>query len=478
MEQDLLTIVPTTIKPVLLLIQDIATQNLANMDLSPVIKILQFIVSNQCGVPVCRFKPNNSLYQKNKFRLHIFIRNDKSCFSAPSNLPNNLMLAIVYGQNFSNAKELLLLTNTAENAKLLCQKLRELLVKQYKQANQNTFYYWKRHMAKIKCSICEGPLTVDHITNSIFPHEEHSEKRNILKNELLSQLPILDENNKCDPNVLYDSIFLLKLYRIITDGRKEVDKVFSLRFATSPTSTIGIPEFRTYINFERRHRNLTRRQLGGTKPGRCSVSMYRRALYNGCRCLELDCWDGPDGEPMITHGPTSLFHCTTILFKDVIEAISETAFLASDYPVILSLENHCSLKQQTKIANYCKEVFKEMLLTEPLEEYPIEANTDLPPPYALRQKILIKNKKIPLADVAAEFSESQKNLKKMSLRACSEQPDFTKDKLDNMKPTSSSNDLANSTKPVGNDNHFKDILIAQNCLSFLDENKALELNLS
>ena len=134
---------------------------------------------------------------------------------------------------------------------------------------------------------------------------------------------------------------------------------------------------------------LSGRQFGG----KSSVEMYRQVLLAGCRCVELDCWDGrgEDQEPIITHGKAM---CTDILFKDVIYAIRDCAFVTSEYPVILSFENHCSRPQQYKMAKYCEEVFGDLLLKETLPDFPLNPGVALPPPSRLKNKILIKNKRL------------------------------------------------------------------------------------
>nr|XP_039330046.1 1-phosphatidylinositol 4,5-bisphosphate phosphodiesterase eta-2 isoform X3 [Saimiri boliviensis boliviensis] len=130
------------------------------------------------------------------------------------------------------------------------------------------------------------------------------------------------------------------------------------------------------------------------------VDMYAWVLQAGCRCVEVDCWDGPDGEPIVHHGYTLT---SKILFKDVIETINKYAFIKNEYPVILSIENHCSIIQQKKMAQYLTAILGDKL---DLSSVSTEDATTLPSPQMLKGKILVKGKKLP-ADISEDAEEGE-----------------------------------------------------------------------
>ncbi|XP_075033440.1 1-phosphatidylinositol 4,5-bisphosphate phosphodiesterase delta-3 [Mixophyes fleayi] len=129
---------------------------------------------------------------------------------------------------------------------------------------------------------------------------------------------------------------------------------------------------------------LTQHQLVGAS----STESYIRAFKEGCRCVELDCWEGTAGEPVIYHGHTLT---SKILFKDVISTIKHYAFKYSPYPVILSIENHCGLEQQVTMAHHLHTILGDLLLTKPID---VANPSQMPSPEALKRKILVKGKKL------------------------------------------------------------------------------------
>ena len=101
----------------------------------------------------------------------------------------------------------------------------------------------------------------------------------------------------------------------------------------------------------------------------------------------MDCWDGPEGEPVIYHGWTLT---SKLLFKDVIaEGIKPFAFTASNYPLILSIENHCSKVQQDRMAQHLVNILGHLLFKENVDP----SLQNLPSPEFFKNKILIKAKK-------------------------------------------------------------------------------------
>jgi phosphatidylinositol phospholipase C, delta len=129
-----------------------------------------------------------------------------------------------------------------------------------------------------------------------------------------------------------------------------------------------------------------------------SIGRYIHDLSLGCRCVELDCWDGDSGEPIIYHGYTATGR---IKFKDVITAIKRSAFQNSVMPVILSLESHCSYEQQGIMAAMMKSIFGDSSIL-----FPNRQARALPTPNELRNMFIIKAKRAEGGSLKREDSET------------------------------------------------------------------------
>eukprot|EP00531_Pseudo-nitzschia_arenysensis_P000376 CAMPEP_0116120770 /NCGR_PEP_ID=MMETSP0329-20121206/3349_1 /TAXON_ID=697910 /ORGANISM="Pseudo-nitzschia arenysensis, Strain B593" /LENGTH=1047 /DNA_ID=CAMNT_0003614555 /DNA_START=263 /DNA_END=3405 /DNA_ORIENTATION=+ len=122
-----------------------------------------------------------------------------------------------------------------------------------------------------------------------------------------------------------------------------------------------------------------------------SIDMYSSALYRGCKCLELDVWDGgySEGEPVpiVYHGHTMT---SKILYKDIIKAIKlYVNFHPDTFPLILSYENHCTIPFQEIMAAQLVEILGDSLYI-PRED---SLQSRLPSPSDLRGMVVIKGRR-------------------------------------------------------------------------------------
>ena len=124
--------------------------------------------------------------------------------------------------------------------------------------------------------------------------------------------------------------------------------------------------------------------VGDQLTGRSTAHAYRRQLLCGLRHLEIDCWNGRRSNPIVTHGESAATRiqgllallqpcshsafvtghtfCTVTQFEEVALAIGESAFITTELPVVLSLEMHCSPKQQRILAQMMAEHIGDLLM--------------------------------------------------------------------------------------------------------------------
>ena len=116
--------------------------------------------------------------------------------------------------------------------------------------------------------------------------------------------------------------------------------------------------------------------------GKSSSKMYSTSLLYNFRMVELDCYEGEGDEIIITHGYTLVDDLT---LDEILIELKETAFINSDLPVILSIENHLGEKYQQIMVDKLKNILKDLYI------FPQNFKPDyLPNLRDLKKKFLIK----------------------------------------------------------------------------------------
>ena len=123
-----------------------------------------------------------------------------------------------------------------------------------------------------------------------------SAQRDVRSNEVLQPIPTLEDTQNVIRSINDDSCEGLKKRTfhkyilssandIIDPSHRDVHQDM-----TKPMSRYFIASsHNTYL-------------VGKQHNDQSSYEIYRQILLSGCRCIELDLWDGKGGEPIITHG--------------------------------------------------------------------------------------------------------------------------------------------------------------------------------
>ncbi|KAL3653476.1 1-phosphatidylinositol phosphodiesterase [Castilleja foliolosa] len=116
----------------------------------------------------------------------------------------------------------------------------------------------------------------------------------------------------------------------------------------------------------------------------CSDVPIVNALRKGVRVIELDIWpNSTDDDVNVLHGRTLT---TPVELIKCLRSIKEHAFTASEYPVVITLEDHLTQDLQAKVAEMITQTFGDMLFC------PDSDLKDFPSPESLKKRVMISTK--------------------------------------------------------------------------------------
>ncbi|CAJ2653393.1 unnamed protein product [Trifolium pratense] len=120
----------------------------------------------------------------------------------------------------------------------------------------------------------------------------------------------------------------------------------------------------------------------------CSEEPIIKALQRGVRVIELDLWPTTNKDDIkVDHGwtltnPVSPIKC--------LESIKKYGFVASQYPVIITIEDHLTEELRAKFAEMATQIFGEILYYPQPEE--CLSLTEFPSPESLKNRVIISTK--------------------------------------------------------------------------------------
>ena len=174
------------------------------------------------------------------------------------------------------------------------------------------------------------------------------------------QIIILKINQKIKESM--ENSELMKLYLSLTEFSIMLHSILLTVYDTKKINS-DLDESHPLIDYfcySSHNTYLTGHQL----KGKSSTKMYSSSVLEGCRCVELDCYND-NGNIKITHGYTFV---SDLKLDDILYELRENGFVNSPYPIILSIENHLDKKHQDIMAEKFKSILKDLYIIHYLEK--------------------------------------------------------------------------------------------------------------
>lgn len=240
---------------------------------------------------------------------------------------------------------------------------------------------------RFKLAVAEAPEEIKSLFN------QYSDNHGIMSVENLQRflVEIQKQDNATvdDAQAVLNSLHELKILNIFHRKGLHLEAFFKYLFGDiNPPIDFkrGVQHDMTcplshYFIYTGHNSYLTGNQLSSD----CSDVPIIQALHKGVRVIELDIWPNSTKDNVdVLHGGTLT---TPVELIKCLRSIKEHAFTASDYPVVITLEDHLTPDLQAKVAEMITQTFGDILFTpgsESLKEFPS--------PESLKKRIMISTK--------------------------------------------------------------------------------------